>query len=1270
MEAAITKNASPKVTVLMSCYNRDQFLGDAIKSILNQSFTDFEFLIFDDASTDKTQRLLLFFQRIDPRIRVIYNPTNRGLTRNLISGVNLARGDYIARMDDDDISTPQRFEKQVSFMDSNREIAALGTFIEIHGSNDARSWVSETDPDVLEFLSAFLNPMCHPSVMLRTSFLRDNNLNYDFSAKCAQEYKLWHDILIAGGRIANLPEPLLKYRIHRKKVTNTATMKVVQRDVANKVKYSFLSKLNLEREYFDHAIRIMRSYCTRSCSAQDVLPVLDKIADQNNNGLQFAPSGYEKFRQGLIANASPRSLSTISKSISTIKNNENQSDPKFLDEASKHCKKTILTPLPGGCLSNTRMPVAFAFDENYSEPALVAVYSLLSNALPSTHYEVYILIDDTVTNETFLAFKRLFKQFKDHVLVAIDVGVIFEGFYEVRHITKATYYRLILHNILPETDFILYIDVDTVILKDLSHLYPDTSNAFKPYLLAVKSPTISDVIATHFKDDPTIYVNAGVIGMNLKAFRDDKLGPVFLKEAQKGYKVVDQDVLNIICKNRIQFLHPKYNCHTWVQNQAMENFYPSDTIIEALADPAIYHWNGNKPWTNYIKSDRAFLWWRYFLNLKQLINLATDLKPNLPPPSFGQLVNIDRISPAFENFFFGYYDLAATNPDGDHLALSVPILDRLPTPSDKAILTLLKSDGSISQIGSTNTWNFQQGAFLQFRPSHTNQIIYNFFDEATSSYQSKIYDLESGKSWSLPLPVANVSPCGKKALSLNFSRLYDYRPGYGYTNKKDAFFSDNRSNKDGVFLLDLDTGEFSLILSYRKLWKTFVQGTELENQKLIVNHVAFNTDTTRFLMLFRFFSKTAPWPTLTITSDLNGDSLRRIFYFGSHYHWKDPNIFAVSGANETSKVPSQLITLYEVNDTTGNYNPIDIEFFAGDGHCSYSPCKRYMLYDSYNTASFPYRRLQVYDLKLKKGKTLAYLYSDPKLHGGLSDCRCDLHPRWSRCGNYITIDSTHEGYRGIYKIRMAEVLLLFDNNTGYLPETHARLQYERYQKSISSNSQRDSNPQNINRSIPKPKRLRSKDVKSCVVHANQESFLNALEKNGVFLEIDVHFGDTTRKLFTQLSPHKVYVVDLFNTHKFKKIWKQNAPKDYLNRTDLDLFISRFKPEIQAGKLKVLQGSMDETHQFLNNNSLNAIIINTEGTYEMIQKSVNLALPKLKPDGFLLFSKYSIFNYRSGRFSGVVQAVNELCIEEGFILSHLLLDPFGFHNVALKRSNLP
>jgi glycosyltransferase involved in cell wall biosynthesis len=200
----------PRVSVLMAVYNGEAHLGSAIGSILDQTFTDFEFLIVDDGSTDNTPAILAKWAQEDVRIRVFSQP-NQGLTVSLNRLMDSASGEYLARMDADDLSLFNRFERQVNFLDAHPEIGVCGAAVVI-GTDEGRKWEFESDPVKIRCNMLFQPPVGHPVVMLRKSVFDAHGLRYNPAYRLAQDYDLWmraSDVT----NITNLPDILLQYRV-------------------------------------------------------------------------------------------------------------------------------------------------------------------------------------------------------------------------------------------------------------------------------------------------------------------------------------------------------------------------------------------------------------------------------------------------------------------------------------------------------------------------------------------------------------------------------------------------------------------------------------------------------------------------------------------------------------------------------------------------------------------------------------------------------------------------------------------------------------------------------------------------------------------------------------------------------------------------------------------------------------------------------------------------------------------------------------------------
>ncbi|MEO8637388.1 MAG: glycosyltransferase [Candidatus Taylorbacteria bacterium] len=204
----------PKITVLMPVYNGETYLGDAIESILGQTYLNFEFLIIDDGSTDRSAEIIRSY--IDPRIFVLSNAENRGLVYSLNRGLQNAKGKYVARMDSDDICVPERLEKQITFMEKHPDIGICGTWIKTIGEKGGYTHKYLTDHDDIKANLLFNTSFAHPTVMIRKSVLEENDLRYDEADKFYfEDYSLWIKMSRVT-KIANIPEVLLLYRVHKK----------------------------------------------------------------------------------------------------------------------------------------------------------------------------------------------------------------------------------------------------------------------------------------------------------------------------------------------------------------------------------------------------------------------------------------------------------------------------------------------------------------------------------------------------------------------------------------------------------------------------------------------------------------------------------------------------------------------------------------------------------------------------------------------------------------------------------------------------------------------------------------------------------------------------------------------------------------------------------------------------------------------------------------------------------------------------------------------
>ena len=208
-----------KVSVLMSVYNGEHYLPEAVESILEQTFKDFEFVIVDDGSKDSTWQMLTKYAAQDARIVLIRNHENIGLQRSLNKGLYQTRGELIARMDADDVSLSDRLKLQTHFLDSHPEIGALGTaieFIDEQGISRGKDHVP-VDHESLQALLLVNNCLHHSSMMIRRSLVQKVG-EYDEKMRYVEDYDLWWRLSRLAG-IANLPDVLVRRRYRGKSIT-------------------------------------------------------------------------------------------------------------------------------------------------------------------------------------------------------------------------------------------------------------------------------------------------------------------------------------------------------------------------------------------------------------------------------------------------------------------------------------------------------------------------------------------------------------------------------------------------------------------------------------------------------------------------------------------------------------------------------------------------------------------------------------------------------------------------------------------------------------------------------------------------------------------------------------------------------------------------------------------------------------------------------------------------------------------------------------------
>lgn len=236
-------NITPVISVIMSVYNSEHYLIEAVNSVLKQTFKDFEFIITDDGSMDNSFNILEECAKKDNRIVLLKNPENLGLTKSLNKMLEISKGKYIARMDADDISLHERFEKQYEYMEKNPSVGVLGTNISYFENSTHVTSLPLGHNDIITSL-LFEDVIMHPSVMLRSSVLSNNRINYDDHFIVSQDYDLWVR-LINNTEMNNLNDILLKYRFNDQNISNS-TKREFRNSLLKKIFTKQLNSLGIE----------------------------------------------------------------------------------------------------------------------------------------------------------------------------------------------------------------------------------------------------------------------------------------------------------------------------------------------------------------------------------------------------------------------------------------------------------------------------------------------------------------------------------------------------------------------------------------------------------------------------------------------------------------------------------------------------------------------------------------------------------------------------------------------------------------------------------------------------------------------------------------------------------------------------------------------------------------------------------------------------------------------------------------------------------------
>lgn len=360
--------------------------------------------------------------------------------------------------------------------------------------------------------------------------------------------------------------------------------------------------------------------------------------------------------------------------------------------------------------------------------------------------------------------------------------------------------------------------------------------------------------------------------------------------------------------------------------------------------------------------------------------------------------------------WFGYYDkLQFDSTDGFVLGMRVDFEHRLYTGDDVIQIGMidLEDGNKWIELGESRAWSWQQGCMLQWRPGSDSEILWN--DREGDRYVCRIMNVNTREMRSVPRAIGTVSPCGRWGLGEDFSRIWNFRPGYAYAGIPDPYADQPVPPDTGVWRIDLDTGDVEQVIDLVDLVDVPYSGQDVCDRHY-VNHLAWNPTGERFLMFNRWAGKGQPTRVFTAAGD--GSDLRILSAHGaSHWTWRDAEhvLIWAEGA-------------YRLYRDDGSGEPVETVWEHPNGHQTYIPGtnSEWLITDTYPMGANEEQELCLYHIPSGKKITLASLHSPSPYRG---DWRCDFHPRLNRKATKTIIDSPHGGNgRQMYMVEIAGAL--------------------------------------------------------------------------------------------------------------------------------------------------------------------------------------------------------------------------------------------------------
>lgn len=389
----------------------------------------------------------------------------------------------------------------------------------------------------------------------------------------------------------------------------------------------------------------------------------------------------------------------------------------------------------------------------------------------------------------------------------------------------------------------------------------------------------------------------------------------------------------------------------------------------------------------------------YLLHRRPGFSYSIPDKSNLKSPY--QILGIKEVED--EDLFFGYYDKSPWNKSMSKMVFHSS------ADSDQIQIKLFDLENkTVEVIGQSETWNYQQGSMTQWVNDET--IIFNVLLD-DNKLGSRLYNISEDKTIDYKMPIQCVHPNGKSAISLNYCRLMWLRPDYGYAQAFSNFERNMDYKEDGLWQINLENGQFSLLISIEELI-LYRTTPEMAKSNHKFNHVMYSPNGDNLIFMHRWLGTLGKWSRLYLYN-LKSKTFKLLMddKMISHYSWRCNVEVIVWGRHQNND------GYYIVNTENGKIESVSEGYYDqyGDGHPTFNPKNK----NEYVTDTYPdksrVRHLLVNACDSNHQSKLGQFFSSWKFE---DEERCDLHPRWSPDGNFISIDSAHTGRRKSYILKI------------------------------------------------------------------------------------------------------------------------------------------------------------------------------------------------------------------------------------------------------------